>query len=62
MIPTEATLCKHHGDKPKGTCPGCLRVEINKLKKERDYYKAQRNELYILWEKQSGQYFGGDEK
>jgi len=41
MIPSEATLCKHHGDKPKGTCPGCLRVEINKLKKERDYYKAQ---------------------
>ena len=51
MIPTEATLCKHHGDKPKGTCPGCLRVEINKLKKERDYYKAQRNQLR-RWEKE----------
>ena len=49
MIPTEATLCKHHGDKPKGTCPGCLRVEINKLKRERDYYKAQYD---TLWEKE----------
>ena len=31
MIPKGSTLCKHHGDKPKGTCPGCLRVRINQL-------------------------------
>ena len=50
MITTNSTSCKHHGEKMKRTCPGCLTVEITRLRKERDYYKAQYDGCVVCQE------------
>ena len=41
MITTDSTSCKHHGEKMKRSCPGCLTVEITRLKRERDYWRSR---------------------